>query len=55
MSMTDIHAEHTVAEHQHGPGCGHEDVKHGDHMDYIHNGHTTLWTATTTTSTKPRR
>lgn len=24
--------------HEHGPGCGHEAVEHGDHVDYIH-GH----------------
>ena len=24
--------------HQHGPGCGHEAVPHGDHVDYIHDG-----------------
>lgn len=32
-------AEHTVEEHQHGEGCGHEAVQHGDHVDYIHDGH----------------
>lgn len=25
--------------HQHGPGCGHLAVEHGDHVDYIHDGH----------------
>lgn len=25
--------------HQHGPGCGHLAVEHGDHVDYIHGGH----------------
>ena len=25
--------------HDHGPGCGHEVVVHGDHLDYIHGGH----------------
>jgi hypothetical protein len=25
--------------HQHGPGCGHEAVPHGDHVDYLVNGH----------------
>ena len=25
--------------HQHGPGCGHEAVDHGDHVDYVHDGH----------------
>ena len=24
--------------HDHGPGCGHEIVVHGDHVDYIHEG-----------------
>ena len=27
------------AGHQHGPGCGHEPVPHGDHVDYLVNGH----------------
>jgi hypothetical protein len=26
-------------EHRHGPGCGHEAVPHGDHVDYLVNGH----------------
>ena len=25
--------------HQHGPGCGHEAVPHGDHVDYLVEGH----------------
>jgi hypothetical protein len=25
--------------HQHGAGCGHEAVPHGDHTDYLVNGH----------------
>lgn len=25
--------------HQHGPGCGHEAVPHGDHVDYLVAGH----------------
>jgi len=25
--------------HQHGPGCGHDPVPHGDHTDYLHDGH----------------
>jgi len=25
-------------EHQHGPGCGHEAVQHGDHVDYLVDG-----------------
>lgn len=31
-------AEHE-AEHRHGPGCGHEAVRHGDHIDYAVAGH----------------
>ena len=27
------------AGHVHGPGCGHEAVPHGDHIDYLVNGH----------------
>ncbi|MFT4102860.1 MAG: hypothetical protein QM674_17860 [Burkholderiaceae bacterium] len=26
------------AGHVHGPGCGHEAVPHGDHVDYLVNG-----------------
>lgn len=29
------HAE----DHRHGSGCGHEAVPHGDHTDYLVNGH----------------
>ncbi|MEQ5838628.1 hypothetical protein N0A02_04145 [Paraburkholderia acidicola] len=25
--------------HIHGPGCGHEAVPHGDHVDYLVDGH----------------
>jgi zinc transport system permease protein len=25
--------------HEHGPGCGHPTVPHGDHVDYLHDGH----------------
>ncbi|WP_342782434.1 metal ABC transporter permease [Vallicoccus soli] len=25
--------------HRHGPGCGHEEVVHDDHLDYVHDGH----------------
>ncbi len=25
--------------HEHGPGCGHTAVQHGDHVDYVHGGH----------------
>ncbi len=24
--------------HRHGPGCGHKAVRHGDHVDYLHDG-----------------
>jgi len=27
------------AGHRHGPGCGHEAVPHGDHVDYLVGGH----------------
>ena len=27
------------SEHVHGPGCGHEAVPHGDHVDYLVDGH----------------
>lgn len=29
---------HTCGDHAHGPGCGHEAVPHGDHIDYIVDG-----------------
>jgi hypothetical protein len=25
--------------HEHGPDCGHEAVRHGDHVDYVVAGH----------------
>ncbi len=31
------HQEHDT--HVHGPDCGHESVVHGDHVDYLHDGH----------------
>jgi zinc transport system permease protein len=34
--------EHEVTDehpHQHGPTCGHVAVPHGDHVDYVHDGH----------------
>ncbi|MFL6046756.1 MAG: metal ABC transporter permease [Propionibacteriaceae bacterium] len=33
---------HTITEshpHRHAPGCGHPAVQHGDHTDFIHEGH----------------
>ena len=35
----DHECEHHDADHEHGPGCGHEAVKHGDHVDYVVEGH----------------
>ena len=26
-------------DHEHGPDCGHAAVEHGDHVDYLHDGH----------------
>jgi len=26
-------------DHQHGPACGHLAIEHGDHVDYVHDGH----------------
>ena len=34
--MSDLHANH---DHKHGPDCEHTGVKHGDHVDYLHDGH----------------
>jgi hypothetical protein len=31
--------EHKDHKHQHGTNCGHVQIKHGDHTDYIHDGH----------------
>jgi hypothetical protein len=31
--------EHLDHEHEHGPECGHEAVEHGDHTDYVDEGH----------------
>ena len=33
------HSEAEVHPHEHGPGCGHDAVPHGDHVDYLHDGH----------------
>ena len=40
--MAEVPVEQVVEEnhgHQHGPGCGHVAIEHGDHVDYIHDGH----------------
>ena len=38
-----VHAAHhhdpVEHRHEHGPECGHEVVAHGDHVDYLHDGH----------------
>jgi zinc transport system permease protein len=31
--------EPTEHSHQHGPECGHRGIPHGDHVDYVHDGH----------------
>jgi len=31
--------EPTEHDHQHGAECGHVAVRHGDHVDYVHDGH----------------
>ena len=30
---------HPTHDHRHGPGCGHPGIRHGDHVDYVHDGH----------------
>ncbi|GAA1929828.1 metal ABC transporter permease [Nocardioides lentus] len=35
----DDHHPDDHAEHRHGDGCGHPAVEHGDHVDYLHDGH----------------
>ncbi len=30
---------HTNHKHKHGPECGHTAIRHGKHIDYLHNGH----------------
>jgi len=32
----DTHSGHA---HVHGEGCGHDMIAHGDHYDYLHDGH----------------
>ena len=32
----EVHGAHP---HEHGEGCGHPQVRHGDHVDYDHDGH----------------
>lgn len=33
------HHDEREHRHEHGPDCGHEAVPHGDHVDYVHDGH----------------
>ncbi len=33
------HHHHDDHAHTHGPGCGHPAIRHGDHTDYLHDGH----------------
>ncbi|MCL2534129.1 MAG: zinc transporter permease [Nocardiaceae bacterium] len=35
------HHPHNPADHPHvhGENCGHEKIQHGDHVDYLHDGH----------------
>jgi hypothetical protein len=37
--MTTTHEIHADHDHHHAPGCGHEAVAHGHHVDYVHDGH----------------
>lgn len=39
VEVPDDHAIHENHPHEHGPGCGHEEIPHGDHVDYLHDGH----------------
>lgn len=36
MKASCCHANH---DHAHGPNCGHTGIQHGDHVDYVHDGH----------------
>jgi hypothetical protein len=36
---TEEHRTHPAHDHEHGPWCGHATVRHGDHLDYLHEGH----------------
>ena len=39
MTATTEHRPAEAHNHTHGPDCGHLAVIHGDHVDYIHDGH----------------
>lgn len=36
MSTHNTHEKH---DHEHGKDCGHTAVRHGDHVDFLHDGH----------------
>ena len=36
MADEHLHGDH---DHEHGPDCEHTGIKHGDHVDYLHDGH----------------
>lgn len=38
-SVPSGHEPAGVHDHRHGPDCGHPAVRHGDHVDYVHDGH----------------
>jgi zinc transport system permease protein len=38
-AVPDAHATAGTHPHQHGERCGHPAVVHGDHVDYVHDGH----------------
>ncbi len=33
------HHTHEPHSHHHAAGCGHTAIQHGDHVDYLHEGH----------------
>nr|WP_164737670.1 hypothetical protein [Streptomyces luteoverticillatus] len=37
--QTSAHTSHANHTHEHGAECGHVAVPHGDHVDYVHDGH----------------
>ncbi|MGF1617075.1 MAG: zinc transporter permease [Acidimicrobiia bacterium] len=39
MTESEIRAEHSLTDHTHGEGCGHDVVAHEGHVDYLHDGH----------------
>jgi hypothetical protein len=32
-------SHHEAHSHVHGANCGHRAIRHGDHLDYLHDGH----------------